>query len=135
MKDHPANSPPSKDRPLAYRFGPFILHGGERVLRREDGQIVALRPKAFETLLALVEKSGHVLSKDELMERIWPETFVEESGLARKISCDALKRSPRAPFRGGLARNVLSCARCSVTRFSVCGRAGVGATSRCCAKR
>ena len=86
MKDHPANSPPSKDRPLAYRFGPFILHGGERVLRREDGQIVALRPKAFETLLALVEKSGHVLSKDELMERIWPETFVEESGLARNIS-------------------------------------------------
>ncbi|MBT1558347.1 winged helix-turn-helix domain-containing protein, partial [Klebsiella pneumoniae] len=56
------------------------------MLQREGGEIVPLTPKAVETLLALVEHHGHVLTKDELMERVWPETFVEESGLARNVS-------------------------------------------------
>ena len=50
------------------------------------GQPVWLTPKAVETLLVLVENRGHALTKDEMMEAIWPGTFVEEGGLARNIS-------------------------------------------------
>jgi Tol biopolymer transport system component/DNA-binding winged helix-turn-helix (wHTH) protein len=68
-----------------YEFGPFRIDLTERVLLR-DGQPVQLTPKAFETLLVLVQHCGHVVEKDELMNRIWPDTFVEEVGLARNIS-------------------------------------------------
>lgn len=68
-----------------YEFGSFVLVTGEQVLLR-DGEPVQLTPKAFETLLALVENSGHVMTKDELMERVWPDTIVEESNLAQNIS-------------------------------------------------
>src|SRR6266403_2202151 len=63
-----------------YEFGPFRLDPGEgRLLRGE--QIVALTPKAFETLSLLVQKSGHLVKKDELIERVWHDTIVEESNL------------------------------------------------------
>jgi Tol biopolymer transport system component/DNA-binding winged helix-turn-helix (wHTH) protein len=68
-----------------YEFGPYQLDPQERVLRRE-GVPVPLAPKAFETLLALVEKSGHVVEKGELMSRVWPDTYVEEQNLAFNIS-------------------------------------------------
>jgi len=73
-----------------YEFGPFRLDPAERLLLRNN-QAVSLAPKAFETLLLLVENSGHLLSKDELMKRLWPETFVEEVNLAQNIS--ALRRA------------------------------------------
>ena len=50
-----------------------------------------LAPKAFDTLLLLVGNSGHLLTKDELMKRLWPETFVEEANLAQNIS--AIRRA------------------------------------------
>src|ERR1700730_2850026 len=68
-----------------YEFGPFRLDPAERLLLRND-QTIPLAPKAFETLLLLVENSGHLLTKDELMKRLWPETFVEEVNLAQNIS-------------------------------------------------
>jgi TolB-like protein/DNA-binding winged helix-turn-helix (wHTH) protein/tetratricopeptide (TPR) repeat protein len=68
-----------------YEFGPFRLDPAERLLLRND-QTVSLAPKVFDTLLLLVENSGHLLSKDELMKRLWPETFVEEVNLAQNIS-------------------------------------------------
>ncbi|MGA9769336.1 MAG: winged helix-turn-helix domain-containing protein [Blastocatellia bacterium] len=68
-----------------YEFGPFRLDVGERILMCED-RIVALTPKAFETLLALVENSGRIVEKDFLMKQIWPNTFVEEVSLARNVS-------------------------------------------------
>jgi DNA-binding winged helix-turn-helix (wHTH) protein/TolB-like protein/Flp pilus assembly protein TadD len=68
-----------------YEFGGFELDARERVLRR-DGQPVQLTPKAFDTLLVLVECSGHVVTKDELIERVWPDSFVEEGNLAFNIS-------------------------------------------------
>jgi DNA-binding winged helix-turn-helix (wHTH) protein/TolB-like protein len=71
--------------PSQYRFGPFTLDVAEKTLWRGDERI-AITPKALETLLALVERCGHVVTKDELMERIWPDTFVEEVGLARNVS-------------------------------------------------
>jgi DNA-binding winged helix-turn-helix (wHTH) protein/TolB-like protein/Tfp pilus assembly protein PilF len=67
-----------------YEFGPFHLDKSERLLLC-NGENLQLTPKAFETLLVLVENSGHVLEKDELMKRIWPDTFVEEATLAQNI--------------------------------------------------
>ena len=68
-----------------YEFGPFRLETGERVLLRE-GHPVPLTPKAFETLLALVEDSGRILDKEDLLRKVWPDTFVEEVSLAKKVS-------------------------------------------------
>src|SRR5437868_3680477 len=73
-----------------YEFGPFRLDPAERLLLCNK-QTVPLTPKAFDTLLVLVENSGHLLSKDELMKRLWPETFVEEVNLAQNIS--AIRRA------------------------------------------
>ena len=73
-----------------YEFGPFRLDPAERLLLRHN-QTIPLAPKAFETLLLLVENSGHLLTKDELMKRLWPETFVEEVNLAQNIS--AIRRA------------------------------------------
>ena len=68
-----------------YRFGHFTLDLTERVLSCE-GIPVSLTPKAFDTLLCLVRNHGHVLSKDELLKQVWPDTFVEEVNLAVNIS-------------------------------------------------
>jgi len=68
-----------------YDFGPFRVDASERVLLRE-GQPVMLSPKLFDTLLALVEHSGHIVEKGELMETVWPGTFVEESNLSSSVS-------------------------------------------------
>src|SRR3954465_14818494 len=68
-----------------YAFGTFRLDAGERVLFDERG-VVPLTPKAFDTLLALVENSGHLLGKEELMRRVWPDSFVEENNLSQNIS-------------------------------------------------
>ena len=68
-----------------YEFGRFLLDARERLLLR-DGQPVALTPKAFDTLLVLVQNTGHVLEKDELMKAVWPDSFVEEVNLAHNVS-------------------------------------------------
>jgi TolB-like protein/DNA-binding winged helix-turn-helix (wHTH) protein/Tfp pilus assembly protein PilF len=68
-----------------FDFGRFRLDCVERVLLA-DGHAVSLTPKAFETLLYLVENSGHILEKDELLKRVWPDTFVEEGTLVQNIS-------------------------------------------------
>jgi Tol biopolymer transport system component/DNA-binding winged helix-turn-helix (wHTH) protein len=67
-----------------YQFGPFLIEVGERVLRR-DGHPVALTPKTFDLLAALLERPGQLISKDELLEKVWPGTFVEESNLAYNV--------------------------------------------------
>lgn len=73
-----------------YEFGPFRLDPAERLLLRNN-QAVPLAPKVFDTLLLLVENSGHLLKKDDLMRRVWPDTFVEEVNLAQNIS--AIRRA------------------------------------------
>ncbi|HEY3885460.1 MAG TPA: winged helix-turn-helix domain-containing protein, partial [Vicinamibacterales bacterium] len=65
-------------------FGPFGLDRGEGLLSR-DGARVALPPKVLQTLVVLVERPGQLLSKDELMKAIWPDTFVEEQNLTLNI--------------------------------------------------
>src|SRR5207253_303597 len=67
-----------------FEFGPFRLDAAEHLLLREE-QPVQLPPKAFEMLLLLVESSGHVLQKNELMAALWPDSFVEESNLTQNI--------------------------------------------------
>ncbi|HEX8147831.1 MAG TPA: alpha/beta fold hydrolase [Pyrinomonadaceae bacterium] len=68
-----------------YTFGPFVLDTREGALLRE-GRPVQLTPKAFETLVALIERSGHCIGKEELMRRVWPDSFVEENNLSQNIS-------------------------------------------------
>jgi len=67
-----------------YAFGPFRLDPQERVLLR-DGRPVPLTPKAVEILLLLVEKAAHLVDKDDLMKRVWPDTFVEEGNLTKNV--------------------------------------------------
>jgi TolB-like protein/Tfp pilus assembly protein PilF len=68
-----------------FEFGPFRIEHSERVLRRGT-KVIPLTPKAVETLLVLASSQGRVVEKDELLRRVWPDTFVEEGGLARNIS-------------------------------------------------
>src|SRR5258706_16044034 len=68
-----------------HEFGLFRLDAKERLLLH-DGEIVPLTPKTFDMLLALVENSGHLLEKNELMQRLWPDSFVEEGSLAQNVS-------------------------------------------------
>lgn len=67
-----------------FSFGPFRVDLFERVLTR-DGKAISLAPKLFDTLAVLVENSGHVVEKDQMMERLWKDTFVEESSLSQNI--------------------------------------------------
>src|SRR5262245_50899436 len=68
-----------------YEFGPFRVDSVKYVLTR-DGEVAPLNLKAFEILLALIENRGQVLEKNELLQRVWPDTVVEENNLARNIS-------------------------------------------------
>jgi DNA-binding winged helix-turn-helix (wHTH) protein len=77
--------PTPAQAPEFYEFGPFRLEPNERRLRRGD-EIVALTPKAFDTLSLLVRNSGHLLEKDELIRALWPDSFVEEGNLTNNIS-------------------------------------------------
>src|SRR6266704_6373817 len=68
-----------------YAFGPFRLDSRECLLSL-DGKPVPLATKALEALLMLVENAGHLVDKDDLMRRLWPDTFVEEANVAKHVS-------------------------------------------------
>jgi DNA-binding winged helix-turn-helix (wHTH) protein len=74
----------SQQPKFVYEFGPFCLDTEERVLLH-DGKPVPLKPKVYETLLALVRNSRHVVEKEKLMQEVWPDTFVEENNLTGNI--------------------------------------------------
>ncbi len=70
-----------------YEFGDFRLIPAEHLLRRrEGGETLPLHPKAFETLLLLVRNHGRVVSKDEITEQVWADTFVSDGSLTVNIS-------------------------------------------------
>lgn len=69
---------------VLYEFGPFRVDPAKQVLLREN-QPVAITPKVFETLLILVRHSRDVVTKDDLMKGVWPDSFVEESNLSQNI--------------------------------------------------
>jgi TolB-like protein/DNA-binding winged helix-turn-helix (wHTH) protein len=79
-----AKEKPSRETLRLYEFGPFRLDPAERKLLRGN-EIVALTPKAFDTLHLLVRNSGRVLEKEELIGMLWPDTFVEEGSLSNHI--------------------------------------------------
>jgi len=92
-----------------YEVGPFQLIADQLLLVR-NGRPVALGPKVVETLLALVEHPGEVLAKAVLLDRIWPEGFVEEANLAQNVhvlrktfrqhgSSDPIETVPRRGYR------------------------------------
>jgi non-specific serine/threonine protein kinase len=68
-----------------YEFGRFRIDADERLLF-SDGARQKLTSKAFDTLIALIENQGRLLSKEELMSRVWPDSFVEDNNLAQCIS-------------------------------------------------
>lgn len=68
-----------------YEFGDFCIETDERLLKR-SGEVIHLPPKVIDLLLVLVESGGRVLSKDELMQRVWADSFVEETNLTHNIS-------------------------------------------------
>jgi DNA-binding winged helix-turn-helix (wHTH) protein len=65
-------------------FGPFLLIESERRLLR-DGQSVEVGGPAFDLLLALVARAGEVVTRRELIERVWPDVIVEESNLRAHV--------------------------------------------------
>ena len=67
-----------------YEFGPYRIDPGKRILWRGDDTI-PLPNKVFDTLLVLVEQGQEVVSKDDLMKAVWPDSFVEESNLSQSI--------------------------------------------------
>ena len=69
----------------AYHFGPFHLDVRERRLSRGD-EVIPLRLKVFDTLLVLVENAGRLVTKQELLDTVWPETTVEENNLNHNVS-------------------------------------------------
>src|SRR5271157_2921374 len=67
-----------------YAFGPFRVDPDKETLLRA-GEPVPLTPKTFQILLVLVRHSKEVVTKDDLMKTVWPDTFVEETNLTRNI--------------------------------------------------
>jgi DNA-binding winged helix-turn-helix (wHTH) protein/TolB-like protein/Tfp pilus assembly protein PilF len=81
-----------------YEFGRFRLKSDERVLLREE-ELVPLTPKAFDILLTLLENDGRIVHKNDLMKKVWPNTFVEEGNLTQNVSLlrKALGESANGP--------------------------------------
>src|SRR6266704_2447894 len=81
-----------------YKFGEFIVDGDQKVLLRNDSPL-PLAPKVFDTLLILVDSGGRIVEKEQLMSRLWPDSFVEESNLTFNIQQlrKALGDSARQP--------------------------------------
>src|SRR5438874_8426237 len=95
----------SKENRHFYEFGPFRIDTRNRQLLREN-EVVPLKAKAVETLLMLIENRGDVIEKDKLMQRLWPDSFVEESNLTQNIytlrkalSGDYIETIPRRGYR------------------------------------
>jgi TolB-like protein/DNA-binding winged helix-turn-helix (wHTH) protein len=74
------------DKPVkpSYQFGSFHLDPSDRALLRGD-QRLELPPRVFDTLLALVQNSGRLVEKDELMRTVWPNIVVEENNLSQAV--------------------------------------------------
>jgi non-specific serine/threonine protein kinase len=98
----------SPGQPERCRFGPFELQPDKRRLLK-DGATVPLRPRAFDLLVALVDRAGHLATKDELLETVWPKTVVEEAGLHVQVSA---LRKVWAPMPSPRCRDEATNSRC-----------------------
>lgn len=84
-KRTPADGGTTSSGRMVYKFGPFVLDQRERVLLYGE-ESVSLTPKVFDTLVVLVESAGHLVTKERLLEEVWPATFVEEANLSVNIA-------------------------------------------------
>jgi DNA-binding winged helix-turn-helix (wHTH) protein len=73
-----------------FRFSEFELDVPKRLLLR-DGEPVSLNPKALDLLVVLVESRGEIVSKDDLLEKVWPDQIIEEGNL--KVHVSALRKA------------------------------------------
>lgn len=80
----------------SYRFDDFTLNPADRQLLRGGTEIV-LRPKAFDTLLCLVQNGGHAVAKSKLLDTVWPDTTVSEAVLTHCIA--EVRRALSDPVR------------------------------------
>ena len=96
MAQGPSSPPPSGTEDF-YEFGIYRLEVSSRSLFRL-GEFVPLAPKVFDTLLILVKEAGRVVTKDELMQQVWPDAFVEEGSIANNIS--TLRKLLNPDFEG-----------------------------------
>lgn len=76
---------PVMSKKVAFKFGPFVVDPGERLLLRH-GEAVPLTSKAFDTLLVLLNRHGHLVDKSELMRVVWDNAFVEEGNITVAVS-------------------------------------------------
>jgi len=95
----------SKQNKRIFEFGPFSIDTVNRQLLR-DGDVVPLKAKAVDTLLLLIENNGDVVEKDDLMQALWPDSFVEEANLTQNIYTlrkalggDYIETIPRRGYR------------------------------------
>jgi len=90
-----ASSADQKTKQL-YEFGPFRVDPEKELLLR-DKESIPLSPKAFQVLLVLMRRKQELVTKDELLKAVWPDTFVEETNLSRNIFLlrKALGESPQ----------------------------------------
>lgn len=102
MSEHPSEF---------YAFGPFVADARRRRLAR-DGRAVPLASKAFDLLLALIERRDRVVEKEELLSLVWPEQFVEEANLS--VNMSALRKA--LGERPGESQYVLTVSRTSATK-------------------
>ena len=70
---------------VLYEFDQFRLNPADHSLLC-DGKPVSLTPKSFDILVTLIERNGLLVTKDELMKKIWPDSFVEEANLTVNVS-------------------------------------------------
>ncbi|HEY7510540.1 MAG TPA: winged helix-turn-helix domain-containing protein, partial [Vicinamibacteria bacterium] len=84
-REPPARPPEDRATNALLELGPFRLDTARRVLWRE-GEVVPLTPKALDVFAALAERPREVVTKDELLRRVWPDTFVEEANLTVHVS-------------------------------------------------
>jgi DNA-binding winged helix-turn-helix (wHTH) protein len=87
-----------------YEFEGFRVDVRRRLMTRAEGACVPLTPKSFDTLLVLLRGGGRLLTKGEILNEVWPDTFVEEGNLAQNIFL--LRRAP----------GTVTMKRCSPTR-------------------
>ena len=135
---------PASVAPAAIEFGRFRVLPHRRELLA-DGRPMELGGRAFDVLMALIEARGAVVSKDELMERVWPDRIVEENNLQAQIS--ALRRafgadrdlirtvSGRGYQFTGEIRTTCGDARCAGNRADACSGAAPSRRRRTCRSR
>lgn len=73
-------------RSPVYEFGEFQIDAVKRRLQRRDGSPVPLTPRVFDTLLYLVEHSGALVERSQLLDAVWPDAVVEENNITQNIS-------------------------------------------------